>query len=287
MTRSRNFRRYTYISGLGVWTFLLVIFSLVLMRLDHRLNSLDKIRQKLFVGVSPIHYAVHYPIQTFKYLLESFVILRDLKKENKELKAKQLILSAKVQKFAALSVENEKLHALLQSATHFQDKILSAQLLSVDLSPFSQQVLLNKGINHDVFVGQPVLDEAGVMGQVISLSPLTSRVLLITDRQSAIPVQINRNGLRAIAVGSGSPGYLSLLYLPDTADIQEGDLLVTSGLGRNFPFGYPVGVVSKIKRVPGEHFLQAFAKPSAGINKSRQVLLLRSNSNDKEIGKLD
>lgn len=278
MAQPRNFSRYTLISGLGIRMFLLLILSIVLMSLDHRLRSFDKIRQGLFVGASPIHYAVHRPIQTFRYLLESFAIQRDLRKENEALKAKQLVFSVRLQKLAALEVENAKLHALLQSAARFHTKMLSAQLLSVDLSPFSQRVVLNKGKKDGVFLGQPVLDEAGVMGQVIGVSPSTSQVLLMTDKLSGISVQINRNGLRAIAAGSGNPGYLSLLYLPDTSDIREGDLLVTSGLGKNFPFGYPVGVVSAIKKIPGEHFLQVFAKPSAGINRSRQVLLLWTDS---------
>lgn len=279
MAQPRNFRRYALISGLGIRISLLLILSLILMSLDHRLHSFDKLRQGLFVGASPIHYVVHRPIQTFKYLIETFAVQKDLRKENEELKAKQLLLSAKLQKLSALEMENAKLHALLQSTSRLQAKVLNAQLLLVDLSPFSQQVILNKGKKQGVFIGQPVLDEAGVMGQVISVSPKTSQVLLMTDKLSAIPVQINRNGLRAIAAGSGNPGYLSLLYLPDTADVKEGDLLVTSGLGKNFPFGYPVGVVSMIKKVPGEHFMQAFARPTAGINRSRQVLLLWSNSN--------
>ncbi len=274
MAHPKNFHHRLFISSLGVRMCLLLVLSLVLMSLDHRLRSFDKVRQVLFVGTSPVHYLINHPIQTVQYLLESFALQKHLNTENRALKQKQLLLSEKLQKLSVLEAENVKLRALLQSSARLKGKVLTAQLLSVDLSPFTQQVLLNKGQSQGVYVGQPVIDEAGVMGQVIEAGPFTSRVLLTTDKLSSIPVQVNRNGLRTIAAGTGSPELLSLLYLPETSDIQVGDLLVTSGLGNVFPFGYPVGVVSLIKRKPGEYFIQVFAKPSAGINRSRQVLLL-------------
>jgi len=149
-----------------------------------------------------------------------------------------------------------------------------ASLLYVSSALFSQQVILDKGSSDGIYVGQPVLDAYGVMGQVISVGHGTSRVLLISDRQSAIPVQNNRSGLRAIVRGNGYAGNLNVLYVPDTADFKVGDLLITSGLGQRYPANYPLGTVTEVKHAPSERFAKITVTPKAHINRSNQVLLV-------------
>ena len=163
---------------------------------------------------------------------------------------------------------------LLGSAAKLQDNVLVAELIGVDPDPERYEIIIDKGSQSGVFVGQAVLDAQGLMGQVIATSLYTSRALLISDESHSVPVQVNRNNLRLIAQGTGITGQLELIHVPDTADIKEGDLLVSSGLGSRFPVGYPVGVVSKVEHDPGEPFAVVRAIPSASLVKSRHVLLV-------------
>lgn len=152
--------------------------------------------------------------------------------------------------------------------------MLVADLLTIDLDPFSQQVVINKGGRYGVFEGQPVLDATGVMGQVTMVSPFSSRVILLTDPSHGVPVQINRNGLRAVVTGRGLGEPLQLEHLPHNADIRKGDLLVTSGLGGRFPVGYPVGKVVSITLPQGKSFAEIKVEPAAKLSTSREVLLV-------------
>ncbi|MBZ4024176.1 rod shape-determining protein MreC, partial [Rhodobacter sp. TJ_12] len=177
-----------------------------------------------------------------------------LRAENKRLHQENLTLSARLQRFDALESENERLRNLLGSAFKVGERVLIAELLQVDLDPYRQQVLVDKGTLSGVFVGQPVLDANAVMGQVERANPLTSTVLLITDARHSLPVKVNRNGLRSIATGSGLIDQLNLLHVPKKADIRVGDLLVTSGLGGTYPPGYPVARVTEVSIEPGKRF---------------------------------
>jgi rod shape-determining protein MreC len=159
--------------------------------------------------------------------------------------------------------------------------VLIAQLLAVDTDPFVNQVVLDKGLHDGVFIGQPVLDANGVLGKVIQLGPWTSRVLLVNDNHSGVPVQITRNGIRAIAMGDSYSGKLKLVNIPQTVDVIAGDMLVTSGLGENFPAGYPVGQVLSVVKDPGMQFAAIDVQPSAHADRSRQVLLVWPNQNQK------
>jgi rod shape-determining protein MreC len=174
----------------------------------------------------------------------------------------------------AIELENNELKALKRSSLQIRGKVLIAELLSVSSNPFLNQVLLNKGSHDNVFVGQPVLDANGVMGQVIQVDRLTSRVLLINDVHSGLSIQVARNGMRAIAVGDAYSGKLKLLNVPQTADVQVGDVLMTSGLGENYPAGYPVGQVVKVMKDPGLQFLTILVEPAAHLERSRGVLLI-------------
>ena len=190
------------------------------------------------------------------------------------LRQEQLHLYSKLQRVATLEDENRRLRALLEASVEFYERVLVAELVGVELEPFRQQIIINKGSTDNVFNGQPLVDSGGIMGQTIHVSPFSSTVLLITDPSHAIPVLINRNGLRSVAVGLGQDNVLLLEYIPVNADVKEGDLIVSSGLGRKFPRGYPVGTVSSISRTPGELFSSVLLVPSARFRESREALLL-------------
>lgn len=253
---------------------LLVIASIALMTLDHRQHTVEYIRATLSAVVYPIQYLTNLPFVIGNWASETLASRSLLLNENSELRAKSLEAQFKLQKLAALERENRRLRALLQSSNRRWERVLIAELVSVDFDPFKHQILLNKGKNDDVFEGHPLLDASGVMGQVIHVSPFTSTAMLITDPSHAIPVQVNRNGLRAIAVGTGETAALDIPHIPNNADIQEGDLLVTSGLGLRFPPGYPVATVAKIVRDPTEPFAAISAVPLAHLDRAREVLLV-------------
>jgi rod shape-determining protein MreC len=202
-------------------------------------------------------------------------------KENLDLKTEQLLLKAQVQRLLALESENSQLKALLRSTSEIHGKLLIAQLLAVDSEPFVNQVILDKGSRDGLYIGQPVLDANGVMGKVIQINPITSRVLLINDTHSAVPVQITRNGIRAIAVGDSYTGKLRLVNVPQTTDVKAGDILVTSGLGEHYPAGYPVGQITNVIKDPGMQFTTIDVQPSAHADRSRQVLLIWPNQTEK------
>lgn len=224
--------------------------------------------------VAPIQYLVDRPVEFIRWVETSFMTQQNLLIENAQLRARQLLLYAKLQKVAALESENDQLRALLRSSTNIHEKVTVAQLLAVDLAPFTQQIVIDKGERDGVYVGQPVLDAYGVMGQIIAVGPLNSRVLLITDPRSAVPVQNSRNGNRAITAGLGFDGALELINVPVTTDFRQGDFLVTSGLGGNYPPGYPVGVINKVRLSQGDKFAEISITPAAHVNQSRQVLLV-------------
>lgn len=244
--------------------------------MSHQFSGFDQLRAKISVVVTPIQYLVNWPVEIFRWAQASVVKQQELLDENAQLRARELLLNAKLQRFLALERENAQLRALLKSSSNLNigEKFLVAQILAVDLDPNIQQFMVNKGKNSGVYVGQPVLDAHGLMGQIISVGVYTSTVLLITDSRSGIPVEITRNNLRSVAIGAGDSGNLSLLHMLDTADVRPGDTLVTSGLTSRFPPGYPVGVVTSVQHQAGERFSNIVVKASAHLDRSRQVLLV-------------
>ena len=206
----------------------------------------------------------------------------ELTAENERLKAEQLMMQRRLQKLAALTEQNVRLRELLNSSALVDDEVLATELIGIDPNPFTHRILINKGERDGVVLGQPVLDARGLMGQVVELMPYTSRVLLLTDTTHSIPVQVNRNGLRAIASGTGNPERLELRHVADTADIKEGDLLVSSGLGQRFPAGYPVAMVSEVIHDSGQPFAIVRAVPTATLNRSRYMLLVFTDPRSPE-----
>ena len=255
----------------------LVMLAIILMFLDKRVESVQQIRAALSVTLIPLQYAVSVPIQMIDKFSQTMSSHEALVQENLDLKAQQLLLKAQVQRLLAIETENNQLKALMRSSAQIQGKILVAQLLAIDTDPFLNQVILDKGSRDNVFVGQPVLDANGVMGQIIQVGPLTSRVLLVNDPHNGIPVQVTRNGVRAIAMGDNYTKKLRLVNVPHTADIRVGDILVTSGLGEHIPEGYPVGQVSTVVKDPGFQFATIEVEPSAHLDRSREVLLVWPN----------
>ena len=251
-----------------------MLLSTVLMVMDHRYQNLKSVRSALSVIVYPLQLAIELPGSVSDWLGESLSSRRDLQEENASLRTQQIMQKVQMQRLAALEAENIRLRELLDASFEVGEKRLIAELMSVNLDPFQHQIVINKGTLDDVYPGQPILDAEGVMGQIVHAGPYTSTAVLITDTSHAIPVQVNRNGLRSIAIGSGTINRLELPYIPNNSDILPGDLLITSGLGGRFPPGYPVAKVGAIQYDPGRSFAQVIAEPLAQLNRSREVLLV-------------
>lgn len=245
---------------------------------DHRHDYLAAVRSSLSVAVYPIQYLASLPDTLQNTIFESVSSYSTLVAENRRLKQEQLVNKTRLLKFSELEKENVRLRALLESSFKLGEQVLIAELLSVNLAAYEQIVVVNKGGRFGVYKGQPVLDANGVVGQVIRANPLNAEVMLITDPNHGIPVQVNRNGIRTIAVGSGRIDALILPLLPNNTDIKPGDLLITSGLGGTFPYGYPVGTVTNVAPQPGKPFASISAKPIAHLDRSRELLLVWSNT---------
>lgn len=245
------------------------------MTVDHRQHHLESLRGALSVVVYPLQWLVDLPGSTSEWFRESLATRRELQEDNAALHTQLLMLNSELQKLESLEAENRRLRALLDSSFQVGKRpMLIAELLSVDMDPYRHQVEINKGSLDHLFEGQPVLDSQGVMGQLIHVGPFTSTAMLITDAAHAIPVQVNRNGLRTIALGTGAIDRLELPHIPNNADIRVGDLLVTSGLGGRFPPGYPVAEVTLVEQDPGRAFSHVLARPRAMLDRSREVLLV-------------
>lgn len=255
-----------------------IILSLTFIVVDQQLHHLSSLRSALSVIVYPLQIVADAPISIGDWLSKVFSSRNELQEKNVALRSHNLLLEARLQKMEALERENQRLRELLDASFRLPDQVLAAEVLAADLEFFSHRVVLNKGSLQGVFEGQPLLDAKGIMGQVIQVGPLSSIALLITDPNHALPVEVNRNGLRAIAVGEGSSGRLQLLYIAHNADIREEDLLVSSGLGGRFPPGYPVGIVTQVAHDTSMEFAQVFASPTAKLDKSREVLLVLSTA---------
>lgn len=247
------------------------------MVVDHRQGHLETVRSVLSTMVYPLQYVVNMPLQAGRWISRSVETQRVLLEENNRLREEQLVLNSRLQRFDVLVEENNRLRKLLESSVNLGDrveKVLIAELVAVEMETFRKQIIINKGQRENIYSGQPVVDASGIMGQVVHVNPFSSTVILITDATHAMPVQINRNGLRAVAVGTGQDDMLLLENLPTNADVELGDLVISSGLGDRFPKGYPVGTISKISMEPGEAFAMVQVNPSARLEQSREVLLV-------------
>lgn len=255
---------------------LVAVVSFVLIFVDHRFDYLKPVRFTLSIVVAPIQYLAHIPAGIADWSSNTVRSRSSLEEENARLQTEVLVLKRRVQKLASTLAENTRLKELMNASDMLDDQVLIAEIIGVNPNPFRHELILNKGSEDGVFEGQAVLDAEGLMGQVVEVGALTSRVLLITDVTHGVPVHVNRNGVRAIAVGSGKLDMLRLIHVPATADVVKGDLLVSSGLGGRFPKGYPVGVVTKVAHDSGQPFAIVEAQPMANLDRSRHVLLVFS-----------
>ncbi|MES9976051.1 MAG: rod shape-determining protein MreC [Candidatus Thiodiazotropha sp.] len=251
-----------------------VLLSIAIMVLDHRYNHLESLRSGLSVLLFPVQYLASLPLLLSESASDAINSRSELEAERDRLHAENLLLRARQQKFEALEAENMRLRGLLDSSFKVGDRVLIAELVAVEQDPFRQQVLINKGKTSGLFVGQPVVDANAVVGQVTHINPFSASVLLITDAAHALPVQVSRNGLRTIALGTGLINRLELPHLPNNADIKVGDLLTTSGMGGSFPPGYPVAEVIDVRREPGQPFASVIAQTTAHLDRIREVLLV-------------
>lgn len=253
----------------------LALLSLVLMFVDSRFEYLQQTRYYTSILVTPVHLMADLPSRMTAIFGGFFQTRDELEAENAQLKEQLLMQQYQLQKLAHLEAENQRLNELLKASAIVPDEVVRAQLLGESPDLFVKRVLINKGSNDGVFIGQPVLDAYGLMGQVVEVELLTSWVLLITDPLHSTPIQVNRNGIRAIASGTSDGLHqLTLDNVSTTADIMVGDVLVTSGLGQRFPAGYPVGVVSSVELNTGQPFARVLVTPTAQLDRSRNVLLV-------------
>ncbi len=250
--------------------------ALILIALNVYTDWLDPLRERLATAVTPLYSIVDWPRSALEWSQESLRSREQLQEENQLMKSELLIHKRKLQQMASLAAENVRLRQLLNSAEMVKDRVLVAELIGVSPDPLTHRVIINKGRRHGVYLGQPLLDAYGLMGQVVEVNEFTAQVLLITDATHALPVQINRNGVRAVAEGTGDLYSLKLRHLANTVDVREGDLLVSSGLGGRFPVGYPVAEVVSVVHDPGQPFAEVEARPDAQLNRSRHVLLVFS-----------
>ena len=253
-----------------------VVVSIALMSVDHRGSHLESVRGLLSTVLYPLQLAIHFPIRTGEWLSEQLSTRHTILAENTRLREERFRLRARIEKLDALEAENRRLRNLLGSSEQIAERVLVAELISVDMDPSSRRIVLNRGARDGVSPGQTLIGSHGVMGQIIHVGPFTSNALLITDPSHALPVQVHRNGLRAVALGAGPLNLLKLSHVPNNADVQVDDRIVTSGLGSRFLPGYPVGKVIEVRRDQGRPFAEVNVEPSAMLERTREVLLVRS-----------
>jgi rod shape-determining protein MreC len=259
---------------LGATLFFLGIVSVVVMVLDHRGGYLETARLWMSAAANPIYTVVQTPGQLWRWITDSFADRSRLRTQNAQLTEQLRVARTQLLRFEALNEENRRLREIREASKGVSERTLIAEIISVSVNPFRHMVVINKGADDGVFRGQPVLDAFGVVGQVMQVGKSTATLILITDAEHAVPVQVNRNGIRSIAMGTGDSAKLSLPYMTVESDVQKGDLLVSSGLDSIFPAGYPVATVTKVERNPTDTFALVEAKPLAQLDRDREVLLL-------------
>ena len=263
---------------------IVIVLSLILLLADSQFNLFNSSRIYLNSLVSPIQYVADAPQKLFSALSENVMTRQALKVRNRQLEKDNLHLKADRLLLTQLQNENKQLRELLNSERKFTNKRMITEVMSLRSDPFTHQLLIDKGALDGVYLGQPVINEQGVVGQVSQVGSTTSRVLLIVDASHGIPVRVLRNDVIAIVHGSGEWNKLNVPFVQSNADLQEGDLLVTSGLGGRFPAGYPVATISRFNYQEGALYADVTATPVAKLDRSRYLLLLW---NDHQFDKAD
>lgn len=252
---------------------LYAVLSFVVMFLDQRHGWLEHARYVLQAATYPVQLAVSSPASAWKWLQEVSETRDALRTENERLRNQDRLLALRAMRYEALARENGELRGLRDALPPVAERWLAAELV-VQPSPLRQRFLINRGSTNGVFKGQAVLDDKGIIGQTTHVGPFSAEVILITDPEHAIPVQIERTGLRTIAVGAGDTTSLALPYLPGNADVKAGDMLMTSGLGGVFPAGYPVARVTEVHRDAVQPLAQVRAIPFASVDTDTELMLV-------------
>jgi rod shape-determining protein MreC len=266
---------------------ILVILSIILMTADHRWQHLDTVRNTLSYLLFPVEYVVDLPIRLYYWGQQNLSSHQTLLRENRDLKDMQLQSRVQLQKLDILEKENERLRQLLSATPKTPEDHLITEIVAVDVDPYRHFIVLNKGAKDRVYKGQPIIDAHGVMGQIVYVNAMTSTAMLISDVSHAIPVQVDRTGLRSVAFGTGQTDYLDLRHIPHNADIRVGDKLISSGLGERFPRNYPVATITSIDRNTGETFIDARAEPLAQLDTSREVLLVWTENHQQSLPEVE
>jgi len=268
---------------LGLRFSLLAALSILLLVIDYRDNHLDTVRTAIGATVYPLRVMVDAPVSVWRWAGETTASRSDLQTENERLHSERLLTHARLQQLSALEAENSRLRAMLDATRRVRDEVRVAQIMSVSSDPFQHVLVIDKGSRDGVYDGQAMIDDSGVVGQIIQTGLLSSQGILISDPDHALPVEVNRNGLRTVALGTGKYERLDLPFLANNADIRVDDLLVTSGLGGEFPAGYPVAVVTSVMLNPQESFAEVSAKPVAALNQVRELMLIWNEATDEEV----
>jgi len=280
--RSERSHRAPHSRALGLRFSLLASLSILLLVVDHRDNHLDTVRKAIGATVYPLRVVVDAPVSTWRWLSETTTSRTDLQSENDRLNVERLLTHARLQQFAALEAENSRLLAMLDATKRVRNQVRVAKIMSVSSDPFQHDLVIDKGSRDGVYNGQAMINDQGVIGQVVETGLLSSRGILISDPDHALPIELNRNGLRTVALGTGKHDELNLPFLPNNADIEVDDLLVTSGLGGAFPPGYPVATITSVIRNPQEPFAEVTAQPIASLDRVRELMLIWNESDDTE-----
>jgi rod shape-determining protein MreC len=253
-----------------------MLIAVVLMVMDHKYQRLEILRDSVAVASEPLFMIAAVPANIFGWLNEQITSHQTLISTNRRLTAENSELQGRMLRFQALEEENSRLRTQLSASLSVGDRVTLAELVGVNLSPYKQEVIIGRGSTAGVYSGQAVINDKGVMGQVTRVTPFRSTVLLITDTLHSIPVRVLRTGLRTIALGTGRIDRLELPYLPDSANIRVGDMLVTSGLGGRFPPDYPVARITSIEKGKDMRASIVVATPLANLAQDHDVMLVWS-----------
>lgn len=253
---------------------LFVLLSVSMMVTDARFSYLAALRQGISLAIYPVQRAANGPVDLFETVSGFFVNQGKLQMENLALRRQQLLNVGQLHRLQALEQENAYLRRLLGADQRFGGKALAAEVIHGGQDPFVRKIIVDRGSYQGVQAGNAVIDDMGVVGQVTRVTPFTSEVTLVTDKDQSVPVSVLRNGLRAVVMGAGQADMLSLPYMPVNTDIQPGDVLVTSGIDGTYPPGLPVATVSKVDRNPAYAFAHISCTPKAGVDAHAQVLIL-------------
>jgi len=267
---------------LGLRFSLLAGLSILLLVVDHRDNHLDTLRKAIGATVYPLRVMVDAPVSAWRWISETTTSRSDLQSDNDRLNIERLLTRARLQQFAALEAENSRLLAMLDATKRVRNQVRVAKIMSVSSDPFRHVLVIDKGSRDGVYDGQAMIDDRGVVGQIVETGLLSSQGILISDPDHALHVELNRNGLRTVALGTGKYELLNLPFLTNNADIEVDDLLVTSGLGGAFPAGYPVAIVTLVIRNPQEPFAEVTARPIAALNQVRELMLIWNDAGDSD-----